>query len=126
VANEVKDLAQETARATKAIGTLVEAIQTDTGSAVAAIERISTVIGQINDFQTTIASAVEEQTATSSDMGRSATEAAAGSTDIARGIGTVAAAAASTDVGLGEARQAAQTLTTMASEMSTLVGHFTY
>ena len=59
VANEVKELAQETARATEDIARRVEAIQGDTSGAVAAIGRISTVIWSINDFQLTIASAVE-------------------------------------------------------------------
>ena len=56
VANEVKELAQETARATEDIARRVEAIQGDTSGAVAAIGRISTIIGSINDFQLTIAS----------------------------------------------------------------------
>ena len=64
VASEVKDLAQETARATEDIGARVAAIQNDTGGAVDVINRISEVIAKINDYQTTIASAVEEQTAT--------------------------------------------------------------
>ena len=62
VANEVKDLAQETAKATENISRMIEAIQGDTAGAVEAIGQISAVIGQINDYQTTIASAVEEQT----------------------------------------------------------------
>ena len=49
---------------TEDIARRVEAIQADTSGAVAAIEQISETIAQINDFQTTIASAVEEQTVT--------------------------------------------------------------
>ncbi|OLB80012.1 MAG: hypothetical protein AUI14_08440 [Actinobacteria bacterium 13_2_20CM_2_71_6] len=64
VANEVKELAQETAKATDDIIQRVEALQADTGAAVTAIEGIANVIGRINDIQATIASAVEEQTAT--------------------------------------------------------------
>ncbi len=78
VADEVKELARETARATEDIARRVEAIQADTGGAVAAIGRIGEVIGQINDYQLTIASAVEEQTATTNEMSRSVAEAAAG------------------------------------------------
>ncbi|MEP7764608.1 methyl-accepting chemotaxis protein, partial [Sanguibacter sp. 26GB23] len=70
VASEVKDLAQETARATEDIARRVAAIQVDTGSAVEAIGEISTIIASINDYQMTIASAVEEQTATTNEMGR--------------------------------------------------------
>ena len=71
VASEVKDLAQETARATEDISRRVSAIQADTEGAVVAIEEISRVIARISDFQTTIASAVEEQTATTAEMNRS-------------------------------------------------------
>ena len=62
VAGEVKELSQETARATEDISRRVQAIQADTASAVTAIEEVSRVIGKINEYQTTIASAVEEQT----------------------------------------------------------------
>ncbi|HEV7756173.1 MAG TPA: methyl-accepting chemotaxis protein, partial [Mycobacteriales bacterium] len=60
VATEVKELAQETARATEDISRRVEAIQGDTAGAVEAIAEISAIIGRINDYQLTIASAVEE------------------------------------------------------------------
>ena len=78
VASEVKELAQETARATEDISQRVEAIQADTAGAVDAISQISTVIGEINDFQATIAAAVEEQTATTNEMNRNVAEAASG------------------------------------------------
>jgi methyl-accepting chemotaxis protein len=62
----------------------VLAIQGDTTAAVAAIEEISSIVAQISDRQTTIASAVEEQTATTNEMARNVAEAATGSTEIAR------------------------------------------
>ncbi|MCK6546891.1 methyl-accepting chemotaxis protein, partial [Myxococcota bacterium] len=74
VANEVKELAKETAKATEDIGRKIEAIQTDSQDAVAAIGQISGIIAQINDIQGTIASAVEEQTATTNEMGRNVAE----------------------------------------------------
>ena len=76
VANEVKELAQETAKATEDIAKRVLAIQGDTTAAVAAIEEISSIVAQISDRQTTIACAVEEQTATTNEMSRSVQEAA--------------------------------------------------
>src|SRR3954463_5243793 len=78
VANEVKELAQETAKATEDIARRVDAIQADTGAAVTAIAEISHIVAQISDRQTTIASAVEEQTATTNEMSRSVAEAAGG------------------------------------------------
>jgi len=126
VANEVKELAQETARATEDIARRVEAIQGDTSGAVAAIGRISEIIGSINDFQLTIASAVEEQTATTNEMSRSVQQAAGGSVEIATNITGVSAAASSTTQSLGQTRQAVDELSRMASDLRGSIASFTY
>ncbi|MBB3677433.1 methyl-accepting chemotaxis protein [Modestobacter versicolor] len=126
VANEVKELAQETARATEDIARRVEAIQGDTAGAVDAIGRISEIIGSINDYQLTIASAVEEQTATTNEMSRSVQEAASGSTEIATNITGVSTAAASTTQSLDQTRQAVDELSRMASDLRGSVATFTY
>ncbi|HKI31573.1 MAG TPA: methyl-accepting chemotaxis protein, partial [Gemmataceae bacterium] len=86
VANEVKELAKETAKATEEIGQKIEAIQTDTRGAVDAIKQIGEVIDKVNDISSTIAGAVEEQTATTNEMGRNVAEAAKGSGEIAQNI----------------------------------------
>ena len=126
VANEVKELAQETARATEDIARRVEAIQGDTTRAIQAIGGISGVIGQINDFQLTIASAVEEQTATTNEMSRSVQEAAGGSTEIATNITGVSTAAASTTQALGQTRVAVDELARMADDLRGSVARFTF
>lgn len=126
VANEVKDLAQETAQATENISKRVEAIQADTDSAVAAIEQISGIIAQINDYQMTIASAVEEQTATTNEMNRSISEAAMSSSQIAVNISGVADATQRTSGSAGEARSAAERLNAMSADLRALVGRFRY
>jgi methyl-accepting chemotaxis protein len=126
VANEVKELAQETAKATEDIARRVQAIQGDTTAAVAAIEEISQIVAQISDRQTTIASAVEEQTATTNEMARSVQEAASGSTQIAENITGVSAAADSTTQALTQTRTAVDELSRMASDLRTSVGRFTY
>jgi methyl-accepting chemotaxis protein len=125
VANEVKELAQETARATEDIARRVEAIQADTSSAVDAIAHISQVIARISDYQTTIASAVEEQSATTNEMNRNVTEAATGASQIAGNIAGVADAAQVTTEGVDQARQAATDLARMSGELRALVGRFT-
>jgi methyl-accepting chemotaxis protein len=126
VANEVKELAQETAKATEDIAKRVLAIQGDTTAAVAAIEEISSIVAQISDRQTTIASAVEEQTATTSEMSRSVQEAASGSTQIAENITGVSSAADSTTQALTQTRTAVDELSRMAADLRTTVGRFTY
>jgi methyl-accepting chemotaxis protein len=126
VASEVKDLAQETARATEDIAKRVEAIQADTTGAVTAIEEISKVIARISDFQTTIASAVEEQTATTGEMNRSVTEAATGTSEIAQNISGVAEAARLTSEGVLQTQQATADLARMSADLTALVGNFRY
>jgi methyl-accepting chemotaxis protein len=125
VANEVKELAQQTAQATEDISKRIQAIQNDTTGAVEAIEQISSVIGQINDFQNTIASAVEEQHATTSEMARNVSEAATGSSEIAANITGVAEAAEATTSGVADNRRAADDLARMSDELTTLVSRFT-
>jgi methyl-accepting chemotaxis protein len=124
VAEEVKQLAQETARATEDISTRVEAIQADTHNAVAAISRISEIIEDINSYQTTIASAVEEQTATTSEISRSVTEAATGSASIATGVESVAEASQSSMHGISESQRAAVELASLSAQLRELVGLF--
>lgn len=126
VANEVKELAKETAKATEDISRKIEAIQADTESAVAAIAQIGTVIGQINDFQNTIASAVEEQSATTGEIGRNLAEAARSSTDISKNIVGVAEAAKSTTAGVVDIQKSAQDLARMAENLQTMLSRFTY
>jgi methyl-accepting chemotaxis protein len=124
VANEVKELAKETARATEEIGNKVVAIQSDAANAVSAIGEITNVISQINDIQTTIASAVEEQTATTNEIGRSVTDAAHGASEIASNVSGVAYAAQETAHGASDTLQAASELARMADELTRLVSQF--
>lgn len=126
VANEVKELAKETAKATEDISQKIEAIQTDTKGAVDAIGEISTIINRINDIQTTIASSVEEQTATTNEMGRNVGEAAAGSSEIAQNITAVATAAQDTTSGANDTEKAAGELSKMATELRDLVSRFKF
>jgi methyl-accepting chemotaxis protein len=126
VANEVKELAKETAKATEDIGQKIDAIQKDTNSAVNAIAEIGGIIDRINDISNTIASAVEEQTATASEMSRSVTDAARGAGEIAANISSVASAAKGTTDGALDTRSAATELSRMAAALQSLVGRFNY
>ncbi len=120
VANEVKELAKETAKATEDIGHKIEAIQSDTRGAVDSIQQIGKVIAQINDISNTIASAVEEQTATANEMSRNVGEAAKGTSEIAQNITAVAQAAQNTTQGATNSQQAASELARMAAELQQL------
>ena len=124
VANEVKDLAQETATATEDISHRVEQIQVDTEAAVAAIAEITAIIASINDTQSTIASAVEEQTATTNEMGRSAGEAANGSSEIAGGVASIANTATAAASAMGDMDKTLEQLAGMGTTLQQRVGAF--
>ena len=126
VAGEVKELAQETARATDDISRRVAAIQVDTAGAVEAIGEISAIIASINDYQLTIASAVEEQTATTNEMSRSVQEAASGSIEIATNIAGVAESATSTTHVLGQVGQSVAELAQLSAELRERVAQFRF
>ncbi len=124
VANEVKELARQTANATEDIGQKIEAIQTDTRGAIDAIGQISAVINQINSIQMTIASSVEEQTATTNEIARNSAEAAKGGTEISKNIEAVSVAAKETTGAAARSQRSAQDLTRISGDLKKLVAQF--
>jgi methyl-accepting chemotaxis protein len=125
VAGEVKELAQETAKATEDIAARVAAIQADATGAASAIAQITDVITEISDFQTTIASAVEEQTATTEEMSRNVAQAGTGTEDIARNVSGVASAASVAAEGVSQTRAASHDLARLASDLTSAMSRFT-
>ncbi|WP_291753310.1 methyl-accepting chemotaxis protein [Cellulomonas sp. 73-92] len=126
VAGEVKDLARETAKATEDIARRVAAIQADTRTAVGAIGQIGTIVGDINNYQMTIASAVEEQTVTTSEMSRNVAEAATGSGEIASTITGVATSAATASGVVKEIYTALDGLAQVSNDLRVRVSSFTF
>ncbi|MFY9675637.1 MAG: PAS domain-containing protein [Terriglobales bacterium] len=124
VANEVKELAKQTAKATEEIKGKITVIQENTTGAVSAIGGIREVIDKISSISTTIATAVEEQSATTGEMARNVSEAARGASTIASNITGVAQAAQDTSTNVAEAQKASEHLSNMASELRELVGRF--
>ncbi|MGC3961406.1 MAG: PAS domain-containing methyl-accepting chemotaxis protein [Verrucomicrobiota bacterium] len=124
VANEVKELAKQTATATEDISGKIEAIQNDTKAAVVAIDQISRIINKINDIQNTIASAVEEQTATTNEIARNASEAAQGSSEISKNISNVSGAAKNTTQGANDTLTAATELAKLAADLKSVVERY--
>jgi methyl-accepting chemotaxis protein len=111
VAEEVKQLAQQTAQATTSITRHVESIQNGAAAAAAAVSQISGIVRQVNDIATTIASAVDEQTATTSEISRSVT--------------AVADAAGITTKITADSAESARTLAATATTLHGLVAQFT-
>ncbi len=124
VANEVKELAKQTAKATEEIGHKISAIQTNTKEAVSAINQINVVISKISDISITIASAMEEQAATANEISRNISEIAKGGVEISQNISGVAKSAQSTSVDASNTKGAAILLEEMARQLNALVSQF--
>ena len=124
VATEVKDLAQETAKATGEISAKIQAIQSSSAEAAQALAEISAIVEQINEHQTTVASAVEEQTATTQEITRSVSQAAGGVDHIARSVGEVSATAEGSRAGATRAAEAANELAGLARALTDAVARF--
>ena len=111
VANEVKSLANQTARATEDIARQVEAVQNHTGSAVNVIQGIVRIIEEIRQISSGIAAAVEEQSAATSEIARNVEQAAAGTAEVSSNVVGVQEAA-------GQTRDASDQVQHAADQMS--------
>ncbi len=111
VASEVKNLANQTHRATEEVRDIIQRIETGTGEASDAIRTVVQEIERVNATAAAISAATEEQTATTQEIARNVQEAAAGSDDVARTIGGIAS-------GTGETRTAAEQVLQVAAELS--------
>jgi methyl-accepting chemotaxis protein len=121
VAQEVKSLAEQTARATQEIGQHIAGIQSSTGTAVASVKEVAVAMRQIDEVTTAIASAVEQQGAATSEISQNVQMAAAGSQTLATSISTVNAAIGETnrsaDQVLGASGQVSSAAERLAAEV---------
>lgn len=121
VANEVKELAKQTATATEDISKKIEAIQNDSQSAVGSIGSVSEAINQLNSIAGNIASAMEEQAATTNEVSRVVVEATTGVSQITENIQQVSVAAQQTGKGAMDMQEAAKNLNKIANSLNSLV-----
>lgn len=96
VASEVKNLANQTAKATEEIGSQIGGIQTATGDAAEAVEGIAKIITNIDEITTSVAAAVEEQQMSTSEIANNVQQAAAGNQEVSENIAGVRQAAEDT------------------------------
>ncbi|WP_249209101.1 methyl-accepting chemotaxis protein [Magnetospirillum sulfuroxidans] len=118
VANEVKHLANQTAKATDEITSQIGAIQGTTSQVVDAIGEIGRTIAQMSGIAQSIAASVEEQGAATNEIARSVGEAAHGAQEVGNHIGAVADAANETGSAAREVQTAADSLADDANELT--------
>jgi len=124
VASEVKNLANQTAKATDEIGGQIAEIQTATGASVEAMRSIGQTIAKMNEIATGIASAVEEQGAATQEIARNVQQAAAGTNEVSSNIAGVTQSASETGTSASQVKDAASTLGTQSSDLRRSVTSF--
>ncbi len=126
VAAEVKNLAEQTARATEDIAAQITAIQTSAGQSVRAIRGIASTIDKVNGIANAIASAVEEQGSATQEIARNVQQVAAGAGEISSHIAGVSDSAAKTGTVASSVLAAAESLSgqsvTLNEKVLALVG----
>ncbi|GIJ48171.1 hypothetical protein Val02_50570 [Virgisporangium aliadipatigenens] len=126
VANEVKQLAEQTGRATDDVTARVATIRDVADHAAHSIGEVSGVVGRIHEIQALIAAAVEEQAATARVINDGVADAATGSENIARDIATVAQAAEEAATAVGDVRRGAAELADLGRGLQEQVALFRY
>lgn len=138
VANEIKELAKQTEVATEDIKAKISGVQSSTSNAIADIERITSVIGEVGQLVASIATAIEEQAAVTKDISNNIAQASAGvleanenvaqtasvSQSMAHDIAGVDAAAGEIDTGGDQVKASATELSKLAEQLKSLVGQF--
>jgi methyl-accepting chemotaxis protein len=126
VANEVKELAKQTTKATNEISTYIDAIQGDTQETQASIKDISDIIAKIDDILNTIASAVEEQATVTNEIVRNVSNSASGVSVIAETIKSVAEASKNTTIGSADVQKSSVELAQVAAQLKNLLARFVF
>lgn len=121
VASEVKTLAKGTATATEEVSQKIRAIQEGTDKAVKAVSKIAEVIGEINDTSSTIASAIEEQSITTTEMSKTTSRVSGAAANIAINIGQLAQATENTTEAAEHTRASVKEITRLAAVLGDLV-----
>jgi methyl-accepting chemotaxis protein len=138
VANEIKELAKQTAEATLDIKRQIGGIQDSTGNTVTSIEQIGRVITDVNDIVATIATAVEEQSVSTKEIAENIAQVSNGigevnqnvaqssqvAGDITRDITEVNQAADEMARSSSQVRLSAEELSTLAEQLTEMVGRF--
>jgi len=124
VANEVKSLANQTARATEDISKQISSVQGATREAVTAIKGIGRTIAGISEITSAIAAAVEQQGAATREISRNVQEASAATTEVSTNVGDVTEAANETGHSAQEVLEAAGALSQEAERLTTKVDAF--
>lgn len=124
VAQEVKSLAEQTAKATAEIAEQVGGIQSSTSESVQAIGTITTVINTLNQISSSISASVEEQGTATGEISRSVAIAAKGTAEVSHNMSGIASSATETGAAAAQLLSSANDLSRQSAQLRTEVDKF--
>lgn len=124
VAGEVKNLANQTARATEEISQQVQAIQGATGGAVVAIREVTATIEDIEQIAGTIATAVNQQRSSTEEIARNVQNVSSGAEEVTRNISGVSQMSSEANIAAGGVSEVAERLGRQSDKLSEEIERF--
>jgi methyl-accepting chemotaxis protein len=124
VAAEVKNLANQTAKATDDIAAQVESIQSETAETVASISKISATIDKMEEASAAISAAVEEQDAATKEIAVNVEQAASGTAEVTQNVTLVTEGAEETGSAAGQVLEASGELARQSTVLENEVRNF--
>lgn len=124
VAAEVKELADQTSKATTEIADQISEIQSSTSDSATAINGVAETIGKVKEISTAVAISVEQQAAATQEIASNIQQAAAGTTEVSGSIATVTEAAEKSSTTANEVLQASAELAKQSDVLRTKLSRF--
>ncbi|MDD7912070.1 methyl-accepting chemotaxis protein [Pseudovibrio exalbescens] len=124
VAAEVKELANQTSKATEEISSQIVGIQNSSKEAVEAISAISRTMSDVNEITQTIAAAVEQQGSATTEISENVQQAATGTRDVAENMTSVTSSASETSQTAGNVLSASQVVKAQAEDLGQQIATF--
>ncbi len=118
VANETKELAKQTARATQEIKAKISGIQSSTDETVGQIKEVAQVIQQVNNIVDTIATAVEEQSAATREIAENVSQASQGIQEVNTNVAQSAQVTGSISKEIAGVNMSADEMATSSSQIN--------
>ncbi|PLW76932.1 methyl-accepting chemotaxis protein [Cohaesibacter celericrescens] len=124
VASEVKELANQTSKATEEIASQIQDIQSATDHAVEAIQGIATTMEKVNEYTNTISFAVDEQGTATYEISSNVTQAANGTQQVARNMSDLTSSIAETTQSVDQVELSSSDVARQTDQLRNEVDHF--
>ncbi|MBF0573708.1 MAG: methyl-accepting chemotaxis protein [Desulfamplus sp.] len=138
VANEIKELANQTAAATKAISSQISSVQNTTENTIQGIEKITSIITEINDIISSITQTIEDQSTATQEISSNVAQGSQGIQEIAENVAQCSSVSSEISSDIAGVNQdasqisenscnlngSAESLSKLAEKLKVMMGHF--